>query len=137
MAHFMLRSCLSLGGSDMVSHLFSLQATHSQAELDDTVFADTFKNRIAGLQDYAMSVSLHDDLTDNGLDEIIFALWASNGSIAVEWGYLQSFTEAANNPEYQLTMMLLSDQVGGGVGEEANRSVSLAISSGAVTRDVT
>ena len=135
MAHLMLASRLSLGGSDMVSHLNSLTATHTQADLDDTVFADTFKNRIGGLQDYQMAAGLLDDLADNDLDEIMFAFWAAN-SIAVQWGYLQSFTESAVNPEYQLTMQLLSDQVGGGVGEEAKRSISLAIASGTLTRDV-
>jgi hypothetical protein len=83
-----------------------------------------------------MSVGLHDDITDNLVDEILFAFWASN-SIAVQWGIAQSFTETASNPEYQLTMMLTSDQAGGSVGEEAGRQLSLAIASGSVTRDVT
>jgi hypothetical protein len=136
MAHQMLATRLSLGGTDMVSDLHSLTATHTAAELDDTVFADTFKNRIAGLQDYTMQIGLHDDIADNLVDEILFAFWASN-SIAVLWGIAQSFTETANNPEYGLTMMMLSDQAGGSVGEEARRQISLAIASGSVTRDVT
>jgi hypothetical protein len=136
MAHFMLQSRLSLGGTDFAGHVHSLQATHTQAELDDTVFGDTFKNRIAGLQDYQMAIGLKDDVADNDVDEDIFALWASNGALAVQWGYEQSFTETATNPEYQFTAMLLSDQAGGNVGEEAPRSLSIAIASGSITRDV-
>lgn len=137
MAHFMLLSRLSLGGTDFVGHVHNLTATHTQAELDDTTFDDTFKARIGGLQDYQQAVGLRDDLADNDVDEDIFALWATNGALAVQWGYLQSFTETATNPEYQYTAIMLSDQVGGGVGEEANRSIQLAIASGTVTRDVT
>lgn len=136
MAGFLLQSRLSLGGTDFVGFVHSIQATHSQDEIDDTVFGDTFKNRIAGLQDYSLSVGLRDDLTDDGVDEDVFALWASNPSLAVEWGYLQSFTESATNPEYQCTMMLTNDQAGGGVGEGANRTLQLVISSGSITRDV-
>lgn len=136
MSHFMLTSSLNLGGTEMSSHLMNLQATHSQADLDDTTFADTFKNRIGGLQDYQMSVGFFDELADNDLDEIMFAFWSSN-SVAIQWRYLQSATESAINPEYGFTGMILNDQVGGGVGEEAKRSVSIAMQSGALTRDVT
>ena len=136
MSHFMLQSRLSIGGNDMVGHLTSLTATHSQAELDDTVLGDTFKNRLAGLQDYQLSVGLNDDIADDDLDEDTFALWATNGSLAIQWGYLQSFTESPTNPEYQFTGILLSDQVGGGVGEEAKRQWSIAIASGSLTRDI-
>src|SRR4051812_10105609 len=120
MSHFMLASSISLGGNEMASHLMSLQATHTQADLDDTVFADTFKNRIGGLQDYQMTLGLFDELADNDLDEIMFAIWSSN-STAILWRYLQSATESAVNPEYGFTAILTSDQVGGGVGEEAKR----------------
>jgi hypothetical protein len=120
----------------MANYLNSLSVTHTQADLDDTLFSGTFKARIGGLQDYQMSAGFLDDITDNLLDEIIFAIWSSN-STAVQWRYLQSATETASNPEYQTTMILLSDQVGGGVGEEAKRSCSLSIASGAVVRDVT
>lgn len=137
MAHFQLLSRLSLGGTDFAGHLFSLTATHTQAEIDDTIFGDTFRNRICGLQDYEMAIGLRDDIADNEVDEDIFALWASNGSLAVQWGYLQSFTESATNPEYQFTGMLTSDQVGGSVGEGANRQLNVKMAAGDLTRDVT
>jgi hypothetical protein len=137
MAHFMLQSRLSLGGTDFAGHVASMNATHTQKDIDDTVFGDTFENCIAGLQRYEQAITLRDDLTDNEVDEDIFALWSSNGSLAVEWGFLQSFTEAANNPEYQYTAMLLSCQSGGGVGEGASLQLQLRLASGSVTRDVT
>jgi hypothetical protein len=136
MAHFMLASSLSLGGSEMANYLNSLQSTHSQADLDDTLFSGSFKARIGGLQDYQQSAGFLDDYADNLLDEIMFAFWSAN-SIAVQWRYGQNTTETASNPEYGYTAMLLSDQTGGGVGEEAKRSCSLAIASGALTRDIT
>ncbi len=135
MAHFMLATSASIGGSEMANYLNSFQATHSQADLDDTLFSGSFKARIGGLQDYQANAGYLDDITDNLLDEIVFAWWGTY--LAVQWRYTQSATEGVSNPEYGLTMMLLSDQVGGGVGEEAKRTQSLAISSGTVTRDVT
>jgi len=75
----MLLSRLSLGGTDFVGHVHSLTANHTQDELDDTTFDDTFHARIAGLQDYQQSVGFLDDLADNDVDEDIFALWATNG----------------------------------------------------------
>jgi len=120
----------------MANYLNSLQVTHSVADLDDTLFSGTFKARLPGLQDYQMSAGFLDDIADNLIDEIMFAFWASN-SIATIWRYTQNATESASNPEYNATMMLLSDQVGGGVGEIAKRSCSLAIASGTVTRDIT
>ncbi len=136
MSHQMLASGISLGGSEMTNYLNSLSVTHSQADLDNTLFSDTFKARIGGLQDYQISAGFLDDIADNLIDEIMFAFWSAN-SIATIWRYTQNTTETTSNPEYDATMMLLSDQVGGGVGEIAKRTCSLAIASGSVSRDIT
>src|SRR6187399_3064107 len=130
MAHFMLATSASIGGSEMANYLNSFQFTHSQADLDDTLFSSTFKARIGGLQDAQASLGYLDDVTDNLLDEIVFAWWGTPQ--AVQWRYTQSATEGVSNPEYGLTMLLLNDQVGGGVGEEAKRTQSMAISSGVI-----
>ena len=135
MSHFMLATSASMGGSEMANYLNSFQANHSQVDLDDTLFSGTFKARLPGLQDYQMTAGFFDDITDNLLDEIVFAWWGTPQ--AVLWRYTQSATETANNPEYGLTAMLSSDQAGGGVGEEAKRSQTWLISSGTVTRDIT
>lgn len=136
MAHFMLAASMNVGGSEFAaSDLFSLQATHSQEELDNTIFASTFKGRLGGLQDYQLAIGAFDDLADNALDELVFALWSTTP--AVQWRYLQSATETATNPEYGATMMLLSDQVGGTVGEKAKRQMQFAIASGVLARDIT
>lgn len=136
MAHFMLAASMNVGGSEFAaSDLFSLQATHSQADLDNTIFASTFKARFPGLQDYQLAVGAFDDLADNALDELVFALWATTP--VVLWRYTQSATEGVTNPEYGATMMLLSDQVGGSVGEKAKRQMQFAIASGVVARDIT
>lgn len=135
MAHQMLASRLSLGGSDMVADLFQATLTRTQAELDNTVFANTFKARLSGLKDVQMSVGVFDDIADNLVDEIIDGLFSA-ASVAVVFGIAQSFTESASNPEYQFTGLLFSDQLGGAVGEEAKRNLSLAISSGSLVRDI-
>ena len=142
MAHQLLQCRLGIGGSSFVGHVSSVSATHSQEEIDDTVFVDTFKNWIAGLQEYENAIGLRDDVADNLVDELVFALWAANTSgpgVAVAWGYNIATlgTSTASDPEYQYTGLLLSDQAGGGVGEGANRSLSLKIASGTITRDIT
>ncbi len=131
----MLASGLSLGGGEMTNYLMGLTVTHSQVDLDDTLFSGTFKARIGGLQDYQLAATFADDITDNLIDEIFFAFWSAN-SIAGIWRYTQNTTEGVSNPEYDATLMLLSDQVGGNVGELAKRTCSLAIASGTVTRDI-
>jgi hypothetical protein len=136
LAHFLLASSMNVGAAEFAaSDLFSLQATHSQEELDNTIFASTFKGRMGGLQDYQLAVGAFDDLADNALDELVFALWGTTP--VVLWRYLQSATESATNPEYGATMMLTNDQVGGSVGEKAKRQMTFMIASGVLARDIT
>lgn len=137
MSHQMLACRLKLGGSDMVADVFQAQLNRTQAELDNTVFANTWKARISGLKDVQLSASVFDDIADNLVDEIVDGLFTSNPSIAIEFGIAQSFTEGVNNPEYQFTSMILSDSMGGNVGEEAKRALAFAISSGSLVRDIT
>jgi hypothetical protein len=136
MGTFMNQSRLSLGGSDVTTYLHGLNHSHSQADLEATVFGNTYKARTYGLQDMQSKGNLHWSVTDNEIDEIMEALFGS-AAIAVQYGYLQSATETTSNPEYNYTAMLLNLDTGGGAGELAEGSFSVAITTSTLTRDVT
>lgn len=125
------------GPGDISAYLQQLNVTHSQAEVEasgmTTSGAQPFRERLVGLQDYAMSVVIKDDLADNGIDEDFFALWGT--TFAVAWRY-HNTDISDTNPEYQTTMTLTMEAVGGNVGDLAKRSFNMVIASGVVTRDV-
>ena len=136
MAHFVyFNSYLSLGGTDVSSHLRSLQADHSQDTPDDPVMGDIFMSRLAGVRDYGVTPVFSDDYETGDLDEDIDALWGTTFTVA--WRP-DAGVRSASNPEYQFTGVLSSDQAGGAFGDAAVRTLgAIMIASGVVTRAVT
>ena len=93
-------SFISLGGTDMSSDGTSISDAHSTDLPEDTSFADTFKQRLIGLQDYQLSLEFNQNYVDDGLDEDLEALKATN--FAVLWRPDDAVV-GTGNPEYQFT----------------------------------
>ena len=67
---------------------------------EDTVWGDTYKQRLIGLRDYSGSFEALGDNTDNELDEDLDAVLGT--SVAITWRS-SSGGIAATNPEFQFT----------------------------------
>ena len=134
MAHFPFNGYISLAAQDQSAHCFQMTVNHTQEEIEDTVFgAPNFKARIVGFQDLELGLQFREELTDDLLDEDVAALFGT--TFAVEYRYKQG-GRSANNPGYTATMMLTQEQAGGTIGAGAQKSITLKIASGSITRNI-
>lgn len=101
MAHLVvLKGFLSMGGTNIHPDTLAFNTSHSVELVDDTVFGDTFKQRLIGLQDYQLSFEAENDHADDLLDEDIEAL------IGTSFSTIWRASDAAiglGNPSYTFT----------------------------------
>ena len=130
-----LTSRLTIGSATLTLEGQSATLTHSVDLADDTVWGDTYKQRLVALMDYQLSFEALNDYTDNELDEDLDALMGTNVATAYS---PSSGAISVTNPEYQFTGAVSSLVKTYSLGQVAKvgGTVMLTTSAG-VTRDVT
>jgi hypothetical protein len=135
LAHYVYKNAyLSVGGTNISGDVEELSVNREQELQDDTCMGDTFRNKLGGLQNLELEVTLHNDYVDDGLDEDLEALIGTTFAVAYR---PDAGAISTSNPEYQFTGVLGEGGSGGTVGEIDKKSITLTIASGTLTRDVT
>lgn len=129
-----LNPALTLGAATLTLDGTSATLQHSCDLVEDTVWGDTFKQRLISLQDYQASFEALLDYTDNELDEDLDAIMGT--SIAFAFKPVND-TIAATNPEYQFQGGVSNLQKTFALGQTAKVSGTVMLLSGGITRDVT
>ena len=126
---------LTLGAATVTLDGVSMTWNNTVDAVEDTVWGDTYKQRLVGLGDYGGTFEAFNDHTDNELDEDLEALLRT--SFAVAWKP-NSGAISVTNPEYQFTGTLtaLTKTYAHGQVPKVTGTLVLTTSAG-VTRDVT
>lgn len=75
MATFHFRNAsVTINTVDLSDHVRSVTLTHTADTLDETAMGDTFRNRIAGLQDWSLDVEFLSDFANAEIDHTLNAL---------------------------------------------------------------
>ena len=135
MAVFALTSeVTSLNGVDHTATLKSSVLALDAAELDTTDFASGgWTEMIGGLKSGTLALNFMDDVVDNAVDELLFALLGTVVTFAVK---ATSAAISASNPEYQGSVLVTGYTFGGDVGTLASKQLTFP-TTGTVVRDIT
>jgi hypothetical protein len=123
-----------MGAATLTLDGTSATLQHSCDLVEDTVWGDTFKQRLVSLQDYQASFEALIDYTDNELDEDLDSLMGTTFAFAFR---PTSSATATTNPEYQFTGGISSLQKAFQLGQIAKVSGAVMLTSGTLVRDVT
>lgn len=135
MAHLVANNALvSLGGTDQSAHCKSVSLNLGDELPDDTTFGDTFRNCLNSIKTLECEIECHNDFADNDFDEDVDALFGTAFAVAIR---PVNTTIAATNPEYQFTGAIESLERTFAIGEVSTVKLSIKLSSGSYTRDVT
>lgn len=95
-------------------------------ELDSTTFGTAgWRGRIAGLKDGSADIEFLNDFADNGLDEVLWGLFATVVPVTIS---PTSAAVSATNPEYYGDLLVNQiNPLDGTVGDLAVRSISWPI----------
>lgn len=133
-AYALTSQVTTINSVDWSQWLKSSTMTLDAASLDSTDFASAgWVEVIGGLKSGTLALTVNDSITDNEIDELLFALL---GTVVTATVKATSSAISAANPEYQFSVLVTGHSLGGGVGELASKSLSFPIT-GAVVRDVT
>jgi len=105
---------LSIGGTDMSSHIKSLSFNYQAAELDDTAMGDDTRSRKGGLKDWSFTVAWHEDFAAGQVDATMFPLVGTNPAIIAR---PDTAAVGAANPQFAGTGFIPSYGFGGSVGD--------------------
>lgn len=133
-AYALTSQVTTINSVDWSQWLKSSTLTLDAASLDSTDFASAgWVEVIGGLKSGTLDLTVNDSITDNEIDELLFALL---GTVVTATVKATDAAISAANPEYQTSVLVTGHSLGGGVGELASKSLSFPIT-GAVVRDVT
>lgn len=133
-AYALTSQVTTINSVDWSQWLKSSTLTLDAASLDSTDFASAgWVEVIGGLKSGTLALTVNDSITDNEIDELLFALL---GTVVTATVKATDAAISAANPEYQTSVLVTGHSLGGGVGELASKSLSFPIT-GAVVRDVT
>lgn len=135
MAIFVLTDAyVSVNSVDISDYVTSVSLPFNAAQVDTTAMGDSWNTAIGGLKSGSITINLHNDFVDDGLDEDMFALLGTVTAVAVR---PTSSAISTANPEYQFDVLVTEwKPVDGSVGDLAATSVTWPFA-GAVTRDTT
>jgi hypothetical protein len=124
---------LTLGAATLSLDGVSMNWSRSVDLPEDTVWGDTFKQRLIGLQDYQGSFEALIDYTDDELDEDLDAIMGT--AVAVAWNPVNT-TNSATNPQIQFTGAISNLTKTIAHGQVAKVSGNIMLTSGTITRAV-
>lgn len=103
---------------DYSANVKSVTMNLTRKELDAMAMGDTVQGVRMGARQIALSASVYNDVTDNGFDESMFALWDAATKVTVKVR-VTTAAISAGNPEYQFTNMYVKglSPLSGGVDE--------------------
>jgi len=135
MAVFALTSEVTfLDGVNHSAALKSAVLTLSAAELDTTDFASGgWVEMIGGNKSGTLALTFMDDVADNAVDELLFAMLGTVVTFTVK---PVTAAISASNPEYQGSVLVNGYTFGGDVGSLATKQLTFP-TTGAVVRDIT
>lgn len=134
MAVFALSSTyLALSGTDLSTHVKSVELTVDGADLDTTDFASAGWNEsIVGLKSGTLAFTVNDDVAVSSIDSILWSHFNTGTAITFEVR-ATSAAVGTSNPKYTGSVSPNGWSLGGGVGDLAEKSLSFPVT-GAVTR---
>ena len=123
---------LSVSGTDISAQVQQITFTADANMLDETAMGEDTTVNLAGRKSWSISIDQFNDLTDSGVDELIFSLWgAAAFAIIIR---PDAGVKSATNPEYTGNAVLESfDILSATVSDVGVRPVSFQ-SAGALTR---
>ena len=109
---------VSVGGTDLSDHVKSSQLTVNGEIQDVSAMSVTWRQRIAGVNDWKLEVEFYDDLASSktflSLDGLV-----NVASTAIIWAPVATGAPDTNLPQWQGTAILESFGPGGAWGETA------------------
>lgn len=122
---------VSFGGTDISDYVKSVTLDYAAEMLDETAMGDTTRTMIGGLKTWSASLEMNQDFADGLIDEILFALVGTTGTLIVR---PTSSAVSASNPNYTGTGVVENyPPFGNSVGDLASTSITIQ-SAGALSR---
>ena len=128
-----LASYLTMGAATLTLDGTAFSIARSVDLPEDTVWGDTYKQRLIGVQDIQATFEALNDFTDNELDEDIDALMGT--AFAVDFRPATG-SPSATNPAAQFTGAISNLQKTYAHGQVAKISGTIMLTSGTLTRAV-
>lgn len=134
MAVYMITSqYLALGGTDRSEHVKSATLTVDAAQIDSTDMASGgWVEAEPGMKSGQLAVTWQDDAAASSIDSIIWALFGTKPTFEVR---ATSASVGTGNAKYTGSVLCTNTQIGGTVGDLAQKSTTWP-TSGAVTRAI-
>lgn len=133
MAFALLTTYVSLNSVDYSNRIKSATLTVEADQLDSTTFGSAgWKEVEAGLKGASLALEFVDNMTDDDVDEDLWALFGTKVAFEVR---PTSAAVGTGNPKYTGSCAIFNHSFGGSVGELAGKSLTFTVS-GAVTRAV-
>lgn len=121
---------LAVNSVDQSDYVKSVTLNMEVDAQDPTTMGDTWKENIAGLKSATLEVEWVDDMTDDLIDEDLFAIF---GTVVTFELRPTSSVVGPSNPKYTGSVLINSHSLGGAVGELAMKKSSWPVS-GTVSR---
>lgn len=122
---------VSFGGTDISSYVTSVTLDYAAEMLDETAMGDTTRIMKGGLKTWSATLEMNQDFADNLIDEILFPLVGTTGTLIVR---PTSSAVGAANPNYTGTGIIENyNPFGNSVGELAKTTVTIQ-SAGTLSR---
>lgn len=113
---------ITLAGTDYSDWITSVSTPINVNDLDTTAFGDTWTTVKGGLKSGSITLNLHQDFANSGLDDTIFAALGTSIAVVVK---PTSAAVGASNPSYSFSAMVSSwDPNNATVGDLATVSVT-------------
>ena len=126
MAKFTLTDAyVSVNGTAISDHLSSVTIESSADEIEFTSFGTSgFREFGAGLKDATVSAEAFQDFAASSLDAILYPLYSTGGTFALEVRPTSS-AASSTNPKYTMTARLFSySPIAGAVGDASTTSLT-------------
>ena len=130
---------VSINSIDLSDHCTGATLNFAPEVLDETAFGDDTRTRKVGLNDWNVTLELHQDFASSKTDSVMWTILTSQASSAIPLKILASKSSsiAATNPEFQGNVILESySPFTGTIGELATTTVTFQ-ANGDLTRDTT
>lgn len=122
---------VSFGGTDISDYVKSVTLDYAAEMLDETAMGDTTRTMIGGLKTWSASLEMNQDFADGLIDEILFPLVGTTGTLIVR---PTSSGVGPSNPNYTGTGIIENySPFGNSVGDLASTSITIQ-SAGALSR---
>ncbi len=135
MAKLVLRDCyIVVNGTNFSDHVSGVEISMSKDEVETTNFSGSGRERVAGLQDNAFTVTFQQNYANGSVDAVLFPLWNNETEFTVEIRPT-SAAVGANNPKYTGTCILLEYQpLAGSAGDLSETEVTFPVQRGTFAR---